>query len=71
MIFRENDYGTPVESSAKSFFCEKKQIGVYPPKVVHKNLVKYYPHQFEGQELMPKECSMFKHEFFHDLESCF
>lgn len=49
-----------IETPSNTFFCEAKQIGQYPIKAVKKGLLVKYPETFKNQELMPKECDLFK-----------
>lgn len=51
--------GSHSDRYANSFFCSKKSIGLYPPKVVHKGLLFNHPENFEDEELMPKSCELF------------
>lgn len=50
------DYGYHRE--CKSFFCDKKQIGLYPAKVLRNGLVNKYPETFINETIMPVECEL-------------
>lgn len=49
-----NEYNRTV----KAFYCGAKKIGLYPSKVLQSDMVKKYPENFEGEELMPKNCDL-------------
>lgn len=42
----------------KGFRCEKKDVIMYPPIVIHKGLLEKYPKHFVGHELMPLDCDL-------------
>lgn len=46
---------------ANSFYCKKKEQGMYPVKAVWKGLLDKYPETFKGEILMPTECE--QHQF--------
>lgn len=50
-----DDYGS-VTRNAKGFRCTKLNKLLYPLIVEKKKLPERYPHTFENQEPMPKEC---------------
>ncbi len=54
----DEDYGYHRE--CKAFFCDKKQIGLYPSKVLRNGYVERYPKTFEGEIVMPRECDYFE-----------
>lgn len=56
----ENDYGYTEMKSSNGFFCKKKGIGMYPPKAVHKDLIRRFPETFKGEERMPTECNLYE-----------
>ncbi|MCE7039222.1 hypothetical protein [Dyadobacter sp. CY312] len=52
------DYnGEPIIRKKRGFFCLSKQQRLYPVSAERKGLVDKYPETFEGEEIMPKECS--------------
>jgi len=59
----ENDYGYEVIRQSNAFFCDAKNIGLYPPKAVHKDLINRFPNSFKGEERMPTECSLRDDDF--------
>jgi hypothetical protein len=54
-LIDSGDSQTPPYYS-KSFHCEKKDIGLYPRKVVYKKILDRYPELFKGEILMPVKC---------------
>lgn len=58
-IYRDG-YDGEYTTISKSFFCNKKQIEVYPLKVAKMSLPERYPDYFEGAIQMPKECDDFE-----------
>jgi len=54
------DYGCPSTRKVNSFRCSKKEIGLYPLKVIRLKIIDRYPETFEGEILMPTECDDFK-----------
>lgn len=58
-----NEYNRTV----KSFKCGKKGIGLYPSKVLEKDMLKKYPENFIGEELMPKTCDLFSQEVTEEM----
>jgi hypothetical protein len=42
----------------KGFRCEKKDIGLFPPKVLHGTLLDRHPETFFEEELMPTKCDL-------------
>ena len=46
-------------TNSKSFFCTKKEVGVYPLKVKRLGLPEKYPEDFDGEILMPTACELF------------
>ena len=48
------------ERQFKAFRCTKKNIGLYPLKVLKGNMLNRYPGTFAGEEVMPKECELFE-----------
>jgi hypothetical protein len=56
-VFTGNDHNGEEQSiSINGFSCSKLDKVLYPYKCIRKGLVDKYPHQFEGQELMPSVC---------------
>lgn len=58
-ISYDNGY-IDVDIERDTFFCSKKNIGLYPPKAFHKGIVAKYPDSFEGEEMMPKQCDLYE-----------
>lgn len=52
------------EVNTKGFHCDKKNIGLYPFKVVKKGLLQKYPETFYGQHQMPEKCDDHKNTSF-------
>lgn len=48
---------------SRSFFCEKKNAGIYPRKVVYKKIIDRYPHLFEHETVMPTKCNDFQDKY--------
>ena len=53
---------------SRSFYCNKKQIGLYPNKVIYKGLLEKYPKQFENCINMPIKCNDFEFDNEFDNE---
>lgn len=56
----ENESGDMDFFESNAFFCKKKQIGIYPPKVEQKGLLEKYPDAFVGEERMPVDCDLYE-----------
>ena len=50
--------------NAKGFYCKAKEINIYPLVVERKGLVEKYPETFEDAEPMPKECKLYKSDYW-------
>lgn len=57
-IYFDGYYGEE-KRTAKSFRCTKKDIGLYPLKVVRLGIIDKYPETFHNEILMPTECEDF------------
>lgn len=57
IVVNEGTYNE-YEREVKSFHCDLKNIGLYPAKALRKDLLRKYPENFVGEELMPKECEL-------------
>lgn len=44
--------------TVRAFYCNAKNIELYPIKCVHKGLLTKYPQSFKGALLMPKKCEL-------------
>lgn len=55
-IKHDPDHYGYYEANTHGFFCEKKQVSMYPIKVVKKGLLDRYPDMFKGEILMPNKC---------------
>ena len=49
-----------VERKAKTYFCDKMGVGVYPAKAARTGLVAKYPDQFSNQIKMPSDCTVYQ-----------
>lgn len=61
-----DSYNGGYERRFKSFFCKKRDCGMYPLKALAKDLPNRFPETFEGEILLPHEC-----EFFEDGSNSF
>lgn len=50
-------------SQSSGFRCTKLDKLLYPLKAVKLGLLERFPHTFEDQELMPKQCDSFKSKY--------
>lgn len=60
----DNPYGYATVRKFKSFHCEKKNIGLFPPKVEHMGYNTSYPESFEDEERMPLKCNDFSYDVY-------
>jgi len=44
-----------------SFYCKKRQCGMYPLKALARNLPNRFPETFEGEILLPHECEFYQY----------
>lgn len=58
-IYRDA-YDGEHSSYSRMFYCNKKQVEVYPLKVARLNLPHKYPEDFEGAIQMPAKCDDFE-----------
>ena len=65
-----NGYETEHVKKAKSFYCNKLKVGVYPYVVERRGLQDSYPETFDEQVPMKKECKDFKPEW-DDIDEMF
>jgi hypothetical protein len=49
-----------IEREAKTYFCDKMGIGVYPAKALRTGLVQKHPGLFADQIQMPHDCNVYQ-----------